>query len=327
MRKASGPTPLKLTHREINDATEFRYLVGNLEEASESRIIRFNYETIETPKSTPMPKSALTPQHAVDAARHGFKIINPHQEVAIKIERIKSVSPAVQDYIDHELLGNVMQRIRKDGLQRPIRVRHDPNPMAVDNQFQPFSVVDDDLLFRAVAAIHEQEPGQFGVVPCEVVYPDEVIVSGTSQKLVMTWNAEYNEQIKQLKLPNLSAPAEGRYILQVEPRSLMGAMFYLSHAIRVPPEHEMSGLVVVTADEFGTPFDWTSTTGDLLQVNFSTHKPQCASVAVRYRRYWFYIDDRDHSSKATFALLMQLFELRASGGAGRGPVLTLPVGI
>ena len=59
----------------------------------------------------------------------------------------------------------------------------------------------------------------------------------------------------------------------------------------------------------------------------STKKPACAAVAVKYRGYWFYIDDRDHSSKATFALLMQLFELRAGGGPGKGPVLTLPVGI
>lgn len=107
----------------------------------------------------------------------------------------------------------------------------------------------------------------------------------------------------------------------------MGAMFYLSHAICVPLEHQHAGLAVITTDEFDTPLDWADITGDLLLVRHSSDKPACAAVAVKHRGYWFYIDDRDHSSKATFALLTQLFELRASGGAGRGPVLTLPVGI
>jgi hypothetical protein len=104
-------------------------------------------------------------------------------------------------------------------------------------------------------------------------------------------------------------------------------MYFLSHAIRIPPEHLCAGVAVLTADEFDAPFDWADVTGDLLLVQHSRHKPECAAVAVKYRGYWFYIDDRDHSSKATFVLLMQLFELRAGGGAGTGPVLTLPVGI
>ncbi len=84
---------------------------------------------------------------------------------------------------------------------------------------------------------------------------------------------------------------------------------------------------MTTTDPFGDPFDWPDISGDLLRVEFSNRKPLCSAVAVKYRGYWFYIDDRDHSSNATFALLMQLFELRASGGAGQGPVLTLPIGI
>ena len=104
-------------------------------------------------------------------------------------------------------------------------------------------------------------------------------------------------------------------------------MSFLSHAICVPLEHQMAGLVVITTDEFGEPFEWTEVSGDLLSIKSCKHEPACASVAVKYRDYWFYIDDRDHSSKATFGLLLQLFELRASGGNVQGPVLTLPVGI
>ena len=45
--------------------------------------------------------------------------------------------------------------------------------------------------------------------------------------------------------------------------------------------------------------------------------PACAAVAVRYRDHWFYIDDRDRDSKATFALLLELSRLEL--GATRRP--------
>ena len=49
-------------------------------------------------------------------------------------------------------------------------------------------------------------------------------------------------------------------------------------------------------------------------------------MRVRYRDTWFYIDDADLNSKATFGLLEQLFNLQAGEVATTGPVLTLPVG-
>ena len=62
------------------------------------------------------------------------------------------------------------------------------------------------------------------------------------------------------------------------------------------------------------------------------HRPHDAYVAVKYRDYWFYIDDRDQASKQTFSLMMQLIRLDVSNpltsesGAQKTPVLTLPVG-
>ena len=86
-------------------------------------------------------------------------------------------------------------------------------------------------------------------------------------------------------------------------------------------------MVVTTRDDSGRPFDWNQVVGDLFCVCWQRKKPHGAAVAVRYRDYWFYIDDRDLESKATFALLMELFELRAGGAAtGTAPVLTLPLG-
>ena len=57
------------------------------------------------------------------------------------------------------------------------------------------------------------------------------------------------------------------------------------------------------------------------------HPPACAHVAVRHQGYWFYIDERDRDTKATFALLHELSRLQLSTDkGGSGPILTLPVG-
>ena len=217
IRKASGPTPRILTQDELDDARRFRQLVQNLEASSERRLVRFNYETVEIPKSTTIPKSALTPQHAVEAAQHGLKIINAHEQVAIAIDKIKSTSPAVASSIDGALLKNVVASVRDNGIPRPIRVKYDPDtgPLGPETKPKPFTVMGDDLLFEAVKVLHEEDSDQFRVVSCDVIDPDEVIVAGTSQKLVMTWHAEDNKQILDLGLPSLTAADEGRYVLQV----------------------------------------------------------------------------------------------------------------
>ena len=67
-------------------------------------------------------------------------------------------------------------------------------------------------------------------------------------------------------------------------------------------------------------------TGDLLQVHACKHRPQSAAVAVKYKGYRFYFDDRDLNSQSTFQLLLERFSIEIRGGGGqRLPVLTLGV--
>jgi hypothetical protein len=46
---------------------------------------------------------------------------------------------------------------------------------------------------------------------------------------------------------------------------------------------------------------------------------------VPYCGYWYYIDDRDLASKATFLLLLKVCRLDFKQQAFEKPVLTLPV--
>jgi hypothetical protein len=62
----------------------------------------------------------------------------------------------------------------------------------------------------------------------------------------------------------------------------------------------------------------------LLQVHSGDAAPGDAHIAVRYRDGWFWIDDRDHSSKAAFNFLMLLFSLTETGSTQAAPVVTVP---
>lgn len=109
-------------------------------------------------------------------------------------------------------------------------------------------------------------------------------------------------------------------------RSLLATFFYLSQGVKPPSEHETAGLVTVTPDESGAPLDWWAAMSDILHIQSSLEAPKTAFASVRYRGYWFYIDDTDLRSKSTFALLTYLFSMQASSGQGAGPLLTLSAG-
>ncbi len=114
--------------------------------------------------------------------------------------------------------------------------------------------------------------------------------------------------------------------LMVEPRSLLGILFFLSQSVEIPGHDLETGKATITRDETGQPFEWSEVTGELLRVRSQSSLPVQAAVAVRYRGSWFYIDDSDLKSKSTFSLLTQLFALQAGSKERLVPLLTLPIG-
>lgn len=108
-------------------------------------------------------------------------------------------------------------------------------------------------------------------------------------------------------------------------RSVLGGMYYVSHAVEVPPVDYVIGRVPTTRDAEGKTFDWSRMLGALLRVRFSAREPAGAYVAVYYRGLWFYIDDADLDSKSTFSFLIEVLELQSGDVKAPAPVLTLPV--
>lgn len=151
------------------------------------------------------------------------------------------------------------------------------------------------------------------------------------RSLVETLNLKPNQDRYELSaatgvsdpLKNPTAPSSA---LRLAPRSSAQALFFLANGVEVPTEHLACGLV----RQSDGPLSSAATDG-VFRVHSckgSKHRPpSCAYLAVRYRDYWFYIDDRDLESKATLLLMLQLRRLDfRRQQIGSVPALTLPVG-
>src|SRR5205085_6362469 len=92
-----------------------------------------------------------------------------------------------------------------------------------------------------------------------------------------------------------SRPGDGLTGIDVETRSLLQALYFVSHGIEIPPEHAAASLVTVTRAASGQAFDWRQVTEGLFRVYSvkSSERPARAHVAVRYRDHWFYVDETD----------------------------------
>ncbi|MBX9625121.1 MAG: hypothetical protein K2X82_15045 [Gemmataceae bacterium] len=124
-------------------------------------------------------------------------------------------------------------------------------------------------------------------------------------------------------LKNPGPPADA---LRVTPRSTAQALFYLANGVEVPAAHRAAGLV----REVPGVDPGAATAGVFRVRSCEGHKhrpPADAYAAVWYRGHWFWVDDRDADTKATFFLVLQLrrldFRRQQIGGV---PALTLPVG-
>ena len=68
--------------------------------------------------------------------------------------------------------------------------------------------------------------------------------------------------------------AGGEGIVHVETRSLLGIMFYLSHAVQVSESDIAKGLVTVTKRDDGSVFDWIEVTQGLFVAHQSSEVPK-----------------------------------------------------
>jgi len=107
--------------------------------------------------------------------------------------------------------------------------------------------------------------------------------------------------------------------LAVITRSILHVMSTMAAQVEVPAEDVAEGRA--------TPGFAAGDDGDqgrgLLRIQSSADEPDDASVAVKYRGRWFWIDDRDLRSKRSFAFMLLLFTLTDSGQKESLPLITI----
>ncbi|NLI80328.1 MAG: hypothetical protein GX443_01390 [Deltaproteobacteria bacterium] len=64
----------------------------------------------------------------------------------------------------------------------------------------------------------------------------------------------------------------------------------------------------------------------MIRIHGFREKSADTFVALPYRGYWFWIDDRDLPLKRMFSLLMFILTLVETGGREGAPIVTIPPG-
>ena len=111
------------------------------------------------------------------------------------------------------------------------------------------------------------------------------------------------------------------HFVSITTRSVYSWMQLAGSMIELPEPHVRSG--IVNPDD-----NWQGPSSDrLITIRSSSRKPDDASVAIRFKDWWFYIAETDARSKDSFRLIKLLFSLRLipEGSSAQVPVLTVPI--
>jgi hypothetical protein len=144
--------------------------------------------------------------------------------------------------------------------------------------------------------------------------------------LKRVWTFARSRTIEGTDLENV--PDDPRPELRMQLRTFYSVLNLLAYGIKLPPGHEEEGRAFTK-----TLYDKAVSEGRAVDLSdkFVVHsskgkRPENAFVAVKHRDTWFYVDDRDKSSKRFFNAVYDLFNMEiAPSGGGGSPILTVPV--
>jgi hypothetical protein len=121
-------------------------------------------------------------------------------------------------------------------------------------------------------------------------------------------------------LPVRLAVGSSASAVHLEGRSAHDVLREFGAGIEIPPAHLEAGIV--------TPLTWAvPDERHFITIRSSENRPEDATVQIRFRDWWFYIDATDTQSKRAFTLLRTFIGMRLAdpGVTQRAPVLTVPV--
>lgn len=116
------------------------------------------------------------------------------------------------------------------------------------------------------------------------------------------------------------ADAQGDKEIALHTRSGFQVLIDLAARVSVPPDHVAEHR---TVEEKPLDSDKKFILPPLVSVHSGQERPPDSFVHVRYRDHWFWVDDRDFSSKRVLTFLMMLLTLSDTGQKIQPPILTI----
>jgi len=129
------------------------------------------------------------------------------------------------------------------------------------------------------------------------------------------------DESKDIVLPVYFAVKEKELgAIGISTRSTLDLIEILRAAIAFPQKHNRAGLAI--------NYPPMGLAGKDIRIRSSPDKPKTASLAVKYRGYWFYIEETDQLTKYFFRAVRLFWSVSIASSADprtAAPVLTIPV--
>lgn len=109
-------------------------------------------------------------------------------------------------------------------------------------------------------------------------------------------------------------------VIAVQTRSGLQILKELGANVEVPVEHVVERRTYPPIPE---PEGMAQSLPPLIRIHAEKSRPAEAFAAVKYRDYWYWIDDRDFRSKGMFTFLMIIMTLADKGEKVQSPVVTI----
>ena len=114
-------------------------------------------------------------------------------------------------------------------------------------------------------------------------------------------------------------PKDGQELAFVT-RSMLEIMLETGTGIEVPQAHREQKRVLYPPSAADAGYL------RLVRIRSGLEHPAESYAAIKYKGYWFWIDDNDVQSKGVFTFLMMLFSMAESGHASAPPLISIGVG-
>lgn len=112
------------------------------------------------------------------------------------------------------------------------------------------------------------------------------------------------------------SPARGAaHELTVNSRSMLQILGAIATFVDVPDEHMQGNSVAPTL---------TNMPADRARIHSAHEKPDHAFAAVKYRDYWFWVEESDFVTKRVLVAVMFFFTLADTGAETKLPLITIP---